>query len=153
MKRLGILGGTFNPVHNGHLALADLATASLGLDLLLFVPAAQPALVGGLAVCAEDRLAMTRLAVQGNRRYAVSDIEPRWEGTCFTVDVLRELSSEFGAGVEFFFITGSDVLRGFRNWKEPEAIRRIARLAVSPDRTTSGAGASWRQPFPRLLGG
>lgn len=128
---MGLLGGTFDPVHNGHLALASAAYASLGLDTVLFVPAGRPwRKEDGEITPAAHRLAMLRLAVEDDPRFGVTDIELRRSGPTYTADTIEVLAGE-RLDDELFFILGSDALTDLPNWHEPERIARHAWLAVA----------------------
>jgi nicotinate-nucleotide adenylyltransferase len=130
--KVGILGGTFDPVHNGHLALADHARRALGLDLVLFVPAGQPWRKADRTITpAEHRLAMLKLAIAGNEAYGISDVELRRNGPTYTADTLEALSGE-RLDDEFYFIVGADALADLPNWRDPERIIKHAMLAVAP---------------------
>jgi nicotinate-nucleotide adenylyltransferase len=129
--RIGVFGGTFDPPHIGHLILAADASDALGLDRLIFVPAAeQPFKVETPAVAkGADRLEMVRLAIGDYSRYAVDDTEIRRGGLSYTVDTLEEIARR-NADAELFLLIGRDTLGGFRGWKKPERIRQLATLAV-----------------------
>ncbi len=127
--RAGILGGTFDPVHRGHLEIARRAMDEAALDQVIFIPAAQPRLKSGdPAASPQQRLAMLRLAVDGTAGFQVSDMELRRSGPTLTVETLRELRRELGGGAELFFILGLDVLARFHQWVEPERVTELARL-------------------------
>lgn len=127
--RLGILGGTFDPIHVGHLAVGKAAIECAHLDRVLFVPSAQPPHRGAAVAPAEDRLAMTRLAVQDERSFEVSDVEVRHGGTSYTADTLSELHRAFPHD-ELFLILGWDAARLFRTWHEPERVSELASLVI-----------------------
>jgi nicotinate-nucleotide adenylyltransferase len=127
---VGILGGTFDPVHLGHLAIARAAREELGLDLVLFVPAGQPWRKTREITPGDHRLAMLRLAIGGDEGFGISDIELRREGPTFTADTLDELSGE-RLDDAFWFIVGADALADLPNWKEPERIVKHAIIAVA----------------------
>ena len=131
--RVGILGGTFDPVHRGHLEIARIAMDEAALERVIFIPAGQPRLKSGdPSASPEERLEMLRLAVNGVPRFDVSDIELRRAGPTLTVETLRELRDELGHGVELCFILGLDALARFDQWVEPEGVTELARLlAVS----------------------
>ena len=130
-RRIGILGGTFDPPHLGHLLIAETARVTLDLDTVMFVPAGEPWLKSGQRITpAEHRLRMVQLAVADNPNFCVSDCEIRRTGATYTVDTLRQLRCRFSADTELYFIVGSDVLDQFYRWKEPEAILNLCRLAV-----------------------
>ncbi len=130
--RVGILGGTFDPVHIGHLLLAERARAHLALDLVLFIPAGQPWRKSHLEITpAAHRLAMLGAAIAGNDRFGISDIELRREGPTYTADTLQALAAE-RLDDEFYFIIGADALADLPNWHAPERIVQHATLAVAP---------------------
>ena len=131
MRRIGVFGGTFDPPHVGHLALAEWAREALSLDRVIFVPAARPPHKRGKRMsAAEDRVAMTRLAVRGNRAFAVSTIEVRRTGPSYTVDTLRALARAHPRA-QLWLLMGEDSLREFHTWHAPERILALARLAVA----------------------
>ena len=130
-RRIGILGGTFDPPHLGHLLIAETARVALGLETVLFVPAGEPWLKSGQRITpAFHRLRMVQLAIADNPDFRVSDCEVRRSGASYTVDTLRELRGAHSSATELYFIVGSDVLDQFHRWKEPDCILRLCRLAV-----------------------
>jgi nicotinate-nucleotide adenylyltransferase len=152
-RRLGVLGGTFDPVHNGHLVLAEAAREQLGLETVLFIPAGQPWRKTGREItAAEHRVEMVRLAIEDNPAFAVSVIEIQHRGPSYMVETLRKLQSEY-AGAAPMMILGEDALADLPNWKEPEEIARLATLAVArrgeagprvpPDVEALGARVEW----------
>ncbi|MGH7742074.1 MAG: nicotinate-nucleotide adenylyltransferase [Candidatus Eiseniibacteriota bacterium] len=131
MRRIGLFGGTFDPPHLGHLALAECARDQLGLESVLFVPAGTPPhkrRVGRSS--AQRRVAMTRLAVRGNRSFRVSLAEVRRHGPSFTVDTLRDMGQRF-PGSALYLLMGADSLADFANWHDPREILRLATLVVA----------------------
>lgn len=128
-RRIGVLGGTFDPIHLGHLAAARAAVLCARLDELLLVPAAQPPHRADATASAEDRLAMTRLAATGADRVAASDIEVRRGGRSYTVDTLRELRA-LHPDSELFLVLGWDAARDIRGWRDPDDVLRLARLVI-----------------------
>lgn len=129
LPRIGILGGSFDPVHLGHLILADAAVTHLRLDRLLLMPAGRPAHKRRRALApVEHRVAMLRLAARGNPRLEVSTREARDPGVTFTVRTLERLAAAEAAS--WFFIMGEDSLREFDTWREPDRILQLARLGV-----------------------
>ena len=141
MGRIGLFGGTFDPPHVGHLALAEWARQRLRLDRVLFVPAGAPPHKRPDAVSsAADRLAMTRLAVRGNPAFEVSTLETSRRGPSFTVDTVRDFARTSPRDRRFL-IVGADSLDDFRNWHEPDAILVLATLAVAGRPGAGGAEA------------
>ena len=131
-RRIGILGGSFDPVHQGHLILAEAAVAHLRLDRLLLMPAFRPAhkrrrALAGVA----HRVAMLRLAARGNPRLRVSTFEARRPEVTFTVRTLESLAKRDPAAA-WYFVMGEDSLREFDTWREPSRILELATLAVVP---------------------
>jgi nicotinate-nucleotide adenylyltransferase len=137
--RVGILGGTFDPVHNGHLAKATEAIDMLGLDRVLFMVAGDPWMkreAGQAVTLAQHRLEMVRLAVAGELSMAVDDREVRRPGPTYTLDTLDELVSG-GDGDELFLLLGSDALSSFPKWHRPGRVLELARVVAleRPDAT------------------
>lgn len=132
IARIGVLGGTFDPVHLGHLILADEAREVLRLDRLLLMPAAQPwRKVEREVTPAHHRLAMLRLAVADNSAFDVSTLEIDRGGPTFTVDTLAALRAEMDASADLVFILGEDALLDMPHWRDPAGILRLARLGVA----------------------
>lgn len=124
--RIGVFGGTFDPIHMGHLVVAEDARAALGLDEVLFIPAGEPWFKSYRQITeSRHRLAMVRLAVEDNPLFAVSDIEVRRGGPSYTVDTLAQLRCQ-RADAEFIVILGLDALREIDRWHQP---RRVFDLA------------------------
>ncbi|MEE4275547.1 MAG: nicotinate-nucleotide adenylyltransferase [Thermoleophilia bacterium] len=129
-RRVGVLGGSFNPPHLGHLVIASEACYQLGLERVVFVPAADPPhKTVADATPAAVRVEMTRLAIAGDERFIVSTVELD-RGLKYTVDTLRALAEAY-VDVELVFIMGSDSLLQFETWHEPQAILELCRLAVA----------------------
>lgn len=129
--RVGILGGTFDPVHIGHLTLAEEARLQLALDQVWFMPAGQPWLKEGQKLsAAEDRLQMVRLAVASNPHFQVCADEVQRPGATYTVDTLRALKERLDPDTELCFILGLDAMEHFSKWKEPEALLELCHWAV-----------------------
>ena len=146
MARLGILGGTFNPLHIGHLVCAQEAGVQLGLDRVVLMPVATPPHKEAAAdPGAEHRVEMCRLATAKDERLGVSDFELRRSGPSYTVDTLRAIHAD-GRGDELTFIVGGDMASSFPRWREPEAILELAELAVA-----ERAGSA-RDEIARVLG-
>ena len=130
--RTGILGGTFDPPHLGHLILAEEARCGLGLARVLLVPAAQPWRKTDRSVTpAAHRLAMLRLAVADDPYFDVSTVEVDRGGPSYTVETLQALRGELGPAVELVFILGVDALLDMPYWRDPAGILRLARLGVA----------------------
>lgn len=128
---IGILGGTFDPVHDGHLALAAAAREHFRLASVLFVPAGQPWRKTRVITTAGHRLAMLQLAIAGDDSLGISDLELRRPGPTYTADTLDELAGE-RLDDAFWFILGADALADLPRWKDPERIVRHAVIAVTP---------------------
>ena len=125
--RLGVMGGTFDPVHHGHLAAASEAAHAFELDEVIFVPTGQPWQKTDRPLApAEDRYLMTVIATAANPLFSVSRIEIDRPGDTYTVDTLRELREQRGQDAEFFFIIGADALSGLRSWRSPEEVLSMA---------------------------
>lgn len=130
--RIGILGGTFNPVHLGHLILAETARQALRLDRVLLVPCYRPPHKDGRELAAAaHRLAMVRLAVRGNLRLSASSIEVERGGRSYTVETLRALHRRYRGRASFVFLTGSDVMPALHQWRRVDEILRLCRFAVA----------------------
>jgi nicotinate-nucleotide adenylyltransferase len=130
---IGILGGTFDPVHSGHLAIAEEAVASLGLDEVIFMPAGRPWLKADKPVsAAADRLQMVRLAIAGKPGYRLSAIEVEHRGPSYSADTVEEIKRQTGGADELYFIIGSDSLIDLPRWYHPEYLISLCRLVVVP---------------------
>ena len=128
--RLGILGGTFDPPHVGHLLAAVDAYEALKLDVLVFVPAStQPLKVGTEAAPAQHRLSMVRLLVGSDERFGVDATEIERAGLSYTVDTLETFARRFPTA-ERFFLVGEDAMVAFGSWREPRRIQELAQVAV-----------------------
>lgn len=144
--RLGVLGGTFDPIHLGHLLLAEETRQRLGLEKVLFVPAGQPYMRPAHPIAtARDRFAMAELAVQGNPAFEASRIEVDRPGPTYSVDTLQELHMRYGLGTEIFFILGQDAFLELPGWKSPEKLVTLCTLAVvpRPGAAPLKAGGEW----------
>jgi nicotinate-nucleotide adenylyltransferase len=129
--RIGLLGGTFNPVHIGHLILAEEAREKLKLDKIIFIPTALPPHKDNINIALPcDRLAMLKLAIKSNKFFAVSDIEIKRKGRSFTIDTLNELKVKF-ANDELYFIIGSDLLKYLNEWKDLSDILKMVNFVVA----------------------
>jgi nicotinate-nucleotide adenylyltransferase len=149
--RTGILGGTFNPPHLGHLVCAQEAYAQLELDQVLWIPARIPPhkeLPDDPGT--EHRLALCRLATRADERFAVSELELRREGPSYTVDTLEELHAT-APDSELYLIVGGDIAAGLSEWREPDRVLSLATLAVVGRQGT--ARASVESSLGRVQGG
>lgn len=141
--RIGVFGGTFDPIHLGHLAAARAARECARLDKVLFVPSATPPHRGPAVADPEQRLEMTRLAIDDEKGFEVSDLEVRRDGVSYTVDTLRELRG-LHPDDELFLILGGDAARLLSSWREPDEVRRLASLVIvtRPGSEAPSGGAS-----------
>jgi len=129
-QRLGVLGGTFNPITIAHLIIAEQVSEVRRLDKVLFIPARVPPHKAGSDVApAADRYRMTILATRSNPRFEVSRIELDRPGKSFTKDTLRELLDMY-PGTDLFYIIGSDAVAELSTWREPELVLKLARFLV-----------------------
>jgi nicotinate-nucleotide adenylyltransferase len=127
--RVGLLGGTFDPIHVGHLGAASAAASCAHLDRVIFVPSAEPPHRGAAVASAADRLAMCRLAIEGLTGFEVSDVEVRRGGRSYTVDTLREMHERL-PGDQLFLILGWDAARMLQAWRDPEVVAELATIVV-----------------------
>ena len=124
-RRVGILGGTFDPVHNGHLAIAERVRRELGLSEVLFIPAARPWMKEGcVGAGAEDRLAMIGLAIAGRPGLRASRVDLDRPGPTYSIDTIRDLRRQLRPGAGLYFIVGADTLVETAEWREPERMFR-----------------------------
>ena len=130
-EKIGILGGTFDPVHLGHLIIAEEVRSNLGLDKILFVPAGVPWMRENEGVSAgKHRLNMVDLAVKSNPHFQSSSIEIDRQGVTYTADTLETLREDLDHEVELSFIMGMDVLEKFHLWKSPETVVELCSLVI-----------------------
>jgi len=130
---IGVLGGTFDPIHMGHLILAEEVRARLNLAEILFVPAGQPWLKGSSPISsARHRVEMVRLAIADEPYFKLSAIEIERSGPTYTVDTIAELKAQLGAGDELFFILGWDSLADLPRWWQPSRLVAMCCLVVVP---------------------
>ena len=127
--RVGILGGTFDPIHVGHVAAASAAVECANLDRVLFVPSAQPPHRAAALAPAPDRFEMCRLAIQGEPRFEVSDVEIQRGGRSYTVDTLLALR-QLRPADDLSLILGWDAARLLRNWRDPEKVIELASIVI-----------------------
>ncbi|MFA5142841.1 MAG: nicotinate-nucleotide adenylyltransferase [Candidatus Omnitrophota bacterium] len=130
--RIGILGGTFNPIHIGHLILAEEALAKLKLDKVVFVPTYIPPHKNvDSSVKPKDRLKMAELAIADNTSFEVSTFELDSRKRSYSVDTLRAFRSLYGETAQLFFITGSDLLKDLFSWKNVNEIFKMSKFIVA----------------------
>lgn len=129
--RVGLLGGSFNPIHFGHLRSAEEVREALALDLVYFVPAASPPHKPDVGLApAEHRLAMVRLATKGNRHFMVSDVEIRRAGRSYTIDTVRYFLSTLRAPSTLFLLMGADSFAELDTWKDCDELVRLTSIVV-----------------------
>ncbi len=140
--RLGVMGGTFDPIHHGHLVAASEVQSVFGLDEVVFVPTGQPWQKDARAVSpVEHRYLMTVIATASNPRFTVSRVDVDRPGPTYTIDTLRELKAQRG-DVEMFFITGADALAQILSWKDIDELWSLAHFigVTRPGHTLSDTG-------------
>ncbi|PPE67786.1 nicotinate-nucleotide adenylyltransferase [Caldimonas caldifontis] len=142
-RRVGLFGGSFDPVHNAHLALARLALDHLGLDEVIWVPAGHPWQKARRLAPAEDRLAMVRAAIEGEPRFQADDCEIRRSGPSYTLDTVRDLAVRRPDVGAWFLILGEDQYSGLPTWQGWQELLRCVTLVV--------AARDGRQPQPGQL--
>jgi len=148
--RIGLLGGSFDPPHNGHLLAAGDAFEALMLDRLVFIPAAvQPLKAGQAEATAAQRLAMVRRLASDDPRFSVSSIEIDRGGLSYTVDTLTVLAAQWPAA-ELFWLVGADMVESFPRWREPKRIAELATVVVL-QRAGEAPDLSPLPGAPRLL--
>ena len=129
--KIGILGGTFNPVHIGHLILAEEAREKLGLEKVIFVPANLPPHKDDKNIAKpEHRLKMLKLAIKGNKYFSVSDLEIKRLGRSYTIDTIREFKEKYSQD-ELYFIIGSDLLKYLDAWKDLAQITQMVKFVAA----------------------
>ena len=127
--RIGVMGGTFDPIHIGHLVAASEVAHRFDLDRVVFVPTGQPWQKSDRDVSApEDRYLMTVIATAPDERFSVSRVDVDRDGPTYTVDTLRDIRAEIGEEHDFHFITGADALGEILSWREPDEVLRLAHL-------------------------
>ncbi|MCF2530670.1 nicotinate-nucleotide adenylyltransferase [Yinghuangia soli] len=142
-RRVGVMGGTFDPIHHGHLVAASEVAGLFQLDEVIFVPTGEPWQKSGRKVSpAEDRYLMTVIATASNPRFSVSRVDIDRPGQTYTVDTLRDLRDASGAGTELFFITGADALAQIFSWRNAGELFELAHFigCTRPGHTLSDPG-------------
>jgi len=131
-KKIGIMGGTFNPVHHGHLVTAQEALDQFDLDEVIFIPTGDPPhKIDDLLAHAEDRYLMTVIATSSNSSFFVYRIEIDRKGKSYTIDTVKELRKLFGSGSELYFITGADAILEILTWKNTREIVTLAKFIAA----------------------
>lgn len=130
--KIGILGGSFNPIHNGHLVLADEVRQKLELDKIFFIPVNLPVHKEEKdLLIAPERFKMLKLALKDNPDFEALDLEIKRKGKSYTIDTLRSLREKYPAGGKFFFIVGSDALSYLESWKDIDQVMKLAKFVVA----------------------
>jgi nicotinate-nucleotide adenylyltransferase len=131
-KKIGIMGGTFNPVHHGHLVTAQEALDQFGLDEVIFIPTGDPPhKIEDLLAHAEDRYLMTVIATSSNSSFFVSRVEIDRTGKSYTIDTVKELRKIYGSGSELYFITGADAILEILTWKNRREIVTLTKFIAA----------------------
>jgi nicotinate-nucleotide adenylyltransferase len=130
-RRIGLMGGTFDPIHHGHLVAAEQARWQFDLDTVLFIPTGQPWQKPVGVSPAEDRYRMTVIATASNPAFEVSRVEIDHPGPTYTVDTLRRLRAELGEDARLFFITGADAVLHILTWKDREEVLALAEFIAA----------------------
>ncbi len=131
MTRIGLMGGTFDPIHYGHLILAEQAWETLSLDKVLFVTAADPPHKGQIVTQVAQRYNMTCLAVYGNEHFECSTVEMDRPGPSYTIDTLREILGHFGEETSVYLLVGADEAGQLMTWRDPYGIQELATIVVA----------------------
>jgi nicotinate-nucleotide adenylyltransferase len=146
-NRLGVMGGTFDPIHYGHLVTAEEALQQFGLDGVIFVPTGRPWMKEHEVVSpAEDRYLMTVIATASNPLFRVSRMEVDRDGPTYTVDTLRGMKAELGAETDLFFVTGADAVVEILQWKDPGELFELAHFIAATRPGYDIAGFSAHAP-------
>jgi len=131
LERIGILGGSFNPIHLGHLILAEQAKEQLRLDKVIFVPARQsPHKRKKTLACASDRYQMLKLAIKSHTSFEVSNTELKRDGISYSVETVRQFRKKFSKA-KLYFIVGSDFLKQFSAWKDVKELSRLCKFVIA----------------------
>lgn len=129
--QIGVIGGTFDPIHIGHLIVAEQVRTRLGLDQMIFVPAGMPPhKLDQIVTPAQQRFEMVQLAIADNPHFASSRIDMERLGPSYTVDTLRLLLDRWGAQTEIYFLMGSDSLIELPTWRQPDRLMRLCRIVA-----------------------
>ncbi|OGB87402.1 nicotinate (nicotinamide) nucleotide adenylyltransferase [candidate division WOR-1 bacterium RIFCSPHIGHO2_02_FULL_45_12] len=131
MKRIGIMGGTFNPIHKGHLALANAALQEFALDKVIFIPSGLPPHKEyGEIIDKEHRYMMVKLAIKGKKKYIISRIEMDRKGVCYAVDTFNKLKRKYKSQCKLFYIMGLDSINEILDWKKPLELFKLCEFIV-----------------------
>ena len=129
--KLGLLGGSFNPMHDGHLAIARQTREALELDQILYIPTSHPPhKPNGSLAPAQDRYEMVRLAIASDPAFAISDVEIRRPGKSYSIDTIRQLQQEYGPHTQLFFLIGLDAFLDFPSWRDPRTLLELCSFVV-----------------------
>ncbi len=149
--KIGLLGGTFNPIHTGHLILAQECWHRLGLDKVIFIPAFIPPLKDAKPeVGPADRLNMVRLALEGDDRFEISTYELDKKGTSYSIDTIKYFKEQHGGQAEIFFLTGSDSAESLSMWKDIDDILSLTNFVIAT-RPGWGEKSSYEDRLTRLV--
>lgn len=146
--RIAIFGGSFDPIHIGHLSIAEDARTSFGYDRILFFPSnIPPHKRPSQKVSAQARVQMTKLAIEGNESFAIDEYEVRTGGISYTIDTIHHVMDSYDVTGKPGLIIGEDLLPGFHTWKDAEHIQKlvellVARRSLSPGQSGEGAGTA-----------
>ena len=147
-NRLGVMGGTFDPIHYGHLVTAEEALQQFGLDGVIFVPTGQPWMKEHEVVSPpEDRYLMTVIATASNPLFRVSRLEVDRDGPTYTVETLRGMKDELGTETDLFFVTGADAVLEIFQWKDPDELFALAHFIAATRPGYDIAGFSAHAPY------
>ena len=162
-KKVGVMGGTFDPIHYGHLVTAEAARTHFNLDKVIFTPTGKPPHKKGYSVTpAEDRYLMTVLAINSNPYFDISRMEIERPGLTYTVDTLEQFYNELGKDVKLYFISGADAVLDILTWKDVEkvlgyctfiaATRRLSSRRTEP-KTAANQTNVWPEVYPMEVTG
>ncbi len=129
-RRAGIFGGTFDPIHAGHLGVAGAAAEELELDVVYFVPAGDPYLRRPPIASIDDRIAMVELAIGGDDRFFLSTVDAERPGPTYSIDTVRDVAAAAGADAALYLIVGADAAQQLARWREPEKLAAAATIVV-----------------------
>ena len=131
VRRVGILGGTFDPIHNGHVIMAQTVLKKMNLDRVVFVPCRRPPhKVGHKVTPVRHRLSMIRSAIRGHAAFTVSDFEAKRPGKSYSIDTIRHLQGKYPPGTKLYFIVGQDACGGINKWRNSRDILQLVEFIV-----------------------